>query len=83
MAETTPNGMTSPDITIEEQLQELRAQILYARKKAESYRRRAETQDRLADEKVKLAAALGTPELPTVTNPIPEGRIYPDLARKI
>lgn len=51
-------------MTTEEQLQELRAQIEYARKKAVSLRRRAEAQDRIADDKVKLAAELGTGELP-------------------
>lgn len=46
-----------------EQLDALRQQILYHRKKAQEYRRRAALQDAMADEKVKLSAALGTGDL--------------------
>lgn len=48
----------------EQQLNRLRDEIIYHRKKAESLRKRAEGQDRIADDKVKIAAELGTGDLP-------------------
>lgn len=48
----------------EQQLNRLRDEILYHRKKADGYRKRAEAQDRIADGKVKIAAELGTGDLP-------------------
>lgn len=47
-----------------EQLNRLRTEIQYHRKKAADYRRRADTQDRFADDKVKICAELGTGVLP-------------------
>lgn len=64
----------------EQQLNCLREEIQYHRRKAESLRKRAEAQDRIADGKVKIAAELGTPLLPEVDNPSPDG--YPKLASK-
>lgn len=65
----------------EQQLNRLRDEIEYHRKKAASLRKRAEGQDRIADDKVKIAAELGTPQLPIVDNPVPADRNYPQLAR--
>lgn len=48
----------------EKQLRLLRSEIECHRKKAASYRKRAEAQDRIADGKVKMASALGTGDLP-------------------
>lgn len=55
----------------EQQLNRLRDEISYHRKKAESYRRRAEAQDRIADGKVRIAAELGTGELPLLPEATP------------
>lgn len=51
-------------MTTEEQLEILSQEIAYHRKKAASLRKRAEAQDRIADDKVKIAAELGTGALP-------------------
>lgn len=48
----------------EQQLNRLREEIQYHRQKAESLRKRAEAQDRIADGKVKIATELGTLTLP-------------------
>lgn len=48
----------------EQQLDRLHGEILYHRKKAESLRKRAEAQDRIADGKVRIARELGTGTLP-------------------
>lgn len=55
----------------EQLLQRIRAEIEYHRKKAEDYRRRADMQDRFADERVKIAAELGTGELPLLKTHAP------------
>lgn len=49
---------------VEEKLTRLKSEIEYHRKKAESLRRRAAAQDVIADRKVKIAAELGTGDLP-------------------
>jgi len=51
-------------MTTEQQLQRLRDEIEYHRAKAKQFRKRADAQDRLGDDKVKLAAELGTGALP-------------------
>lgn len=63
----------------EQQLNRLQEEIQYHRRKAESLRKRAEAQDRIADGKVKIAAALGTPALPTVKNAVEDDNVYPKL----
>lgn len=68
-------------MTTEEKLSTLSSEIAYHRRKAESLRKRAAAQDAIADAKVKEAAALGTPELPTVENPVADDKVYPQLAR--
>jgi hypothetical protein len=54
----------SAHMTTEERLITLQSEIHYHRRKAESFRKRADAQDRIADGKVKLAAELGTGDLP-------------------
>lgn len=61
-------------IDTEQQLNRLRSEIEYHRKKAESLRKRAEGQDRIADDKVKLAAELGTLDLPLLDGISPEAK---------
>lgn len=68
-------------MTNEEKLITLRSEIIYHRRKAEQLRKRAAAQDAIADAKVKEAAALGTPALPAVENPVADGKTYPELAR--
>lgn len=56
-------------MTTEQQLNRLRDEITYHRKKAESLRKRAEAQDRIADGKVRECAGLQTMELPIQAAP--------------
>lgn len=53
-----------PEDTNEQKLKLLHAEITYHRAKAQNLRLRADKQDRIADEKVKECAALGTGNLP-------------------
>lgn len=60
-------------MSTEEQLDILKQQIDYHRRKGVEYRKRAAAQDAIADAKVKEAAALGTPELPMINRTGMEG----------
>lgn len=63
----------------EQQLNRLREEIQYHRRKAASLRKRAEAQDRIADDKVKIAAELGTGTLPlTGMSDDPRASFTPD-----